>query len=142
MMDRSTADKLLTVTLRDGTVREISLASTQKYLRKGCARCTDYLAESADLSIGYTGSRFGYCTVITRNPAGESLLTRAVQTGHLEITKSVDTNQLYMGKRNKQRRKRSQQFDDELLLMLQGLTDPAKRVEALRRYAELNRRQD
>ncbi|MDD1768247.1 MAG: Coenzyme F420 hydrogenase/dehydrogenase, beta subunit C-terminal domain [Methanomassiliicoccales archaeon] len=142
MMDRSTSDKLLTVTLRDGTVREISLASTQKYLRKGCARCTDYLAESADLSIGYTGSRFGYCTVITRNPAGESLLNRAVQTGHLEITKSVDTNQLYMGKRNKQRRKRSQQFDDELLLMLQGLTDPAKRLEALRRYSDLNRRQD
>ncbi len=142
MMDRSTAEKLLTVTLRDGTVRDISLTATQKYLRKGCARCTDYLAESADLSIGYTGSRYGYCTLITRNAAGESLLTRAIQTGHLEITKSVDTNQLYMAKRNKQSRKRSQQFDEELLLMLEGLTDPAKRVEALRRYAELNRRQN
>ncbi|MBC7107760.1 MAG: Coenzyme F420 hydrogenase/dehydrogenase, beta subunit C-terminal domain [Methanomassiliicoccales archaeon] len=138
MMDRSTAEKLLTVTLRDGTVREISLANTQKYLRMGCARCTDYLAESADISIGYTGSRYGYCTIITRNAAGESLLTRAVQTGHLEITKSVDTNQLYIAKRNKQRRRRSQLYDEELLLMLEGLTDPEKRLEALKRYAQLS----
>ncbi|MCU0860962.1 MAG: Coenzyme F420 hydrogenase/dehydrogenase, beta subunit C-terminal domain [Methanomassiliicoccales archaeon] len=134
-MDRSTKDKSLVITLRDGNVREIPLASTQKYLRDGCARCTDYLAEAADLSIGDLGSRHGYATVVTWNDAGENLLTRSAQTGQLEITKRVDIEALQNAKRNKSRRARAEQLDEELLLMLEGLTESGSKAEAIKRLA-------
>jgi len=141
-MDRSTSDRVLNLTQYDGNVREISLANVQKFMRKGCARCTDYLAEAADLSIGYAGSRHGYATIITWNSAGESLLRMGEVTNHLEITKNVDTNQLLAARQSKERRRRSQEFDQLLLEMLQGLSDEGSRSEGLRRFAKLTRRQE
>ncbi len=139
-MDRSTTDRTLNLTQYDGNVREISLANVQRYLRKGCARCTDYLAESSDLSLGYPGSREGYVTIITWNSAGESLLRMGEITGHLEITKNVDTNRLLSAKQSKERRQRSQEYDRLLLEMLRGLSDEGSRSEALRKYLKLSRR--
>ncbi len=136
VLDKSIMENSATVTLQDGTVKEISLATAQKYLRDGCARCDDFLAESADISLGYTGSRRGYCTMITWNAVGDSLLAGAIQTGHLEITKSADTTQIYVAKTHKKKRQRAESIDDEYLTMLEGLTDPKKREEALKRYAE------
>ena len=136
-MDRSTDDRALTITKYDGNVREISLANVQKFLRKGCARCTDYLAENSDLSIGYAGSRQGYCTVVTWKPEGESLLRMSEVTGHIEITHNVDIKQLMEVKRSKEKRLRSQEFDDILLTMLQALHEETDSKEALRRYRNL-----
>lgn len=136
-MDRSKDDRALTVTMYDGNVREVSLANVQKFLRKGCARCTDYLAENSDLSIGYAGSRDGYCTIISWNEAGESLLKLSEQTGHLEITRNVNTDRLAEVKRSKEKRHRSEEFDMLLLRMLEGLRDRSRASESLRIYRAL-----
>jgi coenzyme F420 hydrogenase subunit beta len=138
-MDRSKDDRALSITGYDGQVREISLANVQKFLRKGCARCTDYLADRSDISIGYAGSRHGYCTIITWNPEGESLLRMSEVLGHLEITKNVDTGLLMEVKRSKEKRQRSQEFDRMLLNMLEGLGDPVQGRESLRRYRNIIR---
>ena len=133
-MDRSKEDRTLTVTKYDGNVKEISLANVQKFLRKGCARCTDYLAETSDLSIGYSGSREGYCTIITWTEAGDSLLQISEHTGHIEITKNVELEELRSARRSKLRRERSQELDELLLDMLESLTDGDRAREAVRRY--------
>lgn len=138
-MDRSKDDRALTITKYDGNVKEISLANVQKFLRKGCARCTDYLAENSDISIGYAGSRHGYCTIVTWNQEGESLLRMGEMTGHIEITHNVDMPQMMEVKRSKEKRQRSQEFDEILIAMLEALEDQGSAKEAIRRYRNLTR---
>ncbi|HUV24648.1 MAG TPA: Coenzyme F420 hydrogenase/dehydrogenase, beta subunit C-terminal domain [Methanomassiliicoccales archaeon] len=138
-MDRSKDDRSLTITKYDGNVKEISLANVQKFLRKGCARCTDYLAENSDISIGYAGSRHGYCTIVTWNQEGESLLRMSEVTGHVEITRNVDTPMMMDVKRSKEKRHRSQEYDDVLLAMLQALDDQSSAKDAIRRYRNLTK---
>ncbi len=138
-LDKSVIDNFATVTLQDGSVKVIPLTVAQKYLRDGCARCDDYLGEQADISIGYTGSRRGYVTMITWNEIGEGIMKGAVQNGNIEINQSADIDRIYAAKEHKKRRERAEKIDDEYLIMLEGLTDPVKREEALKRYSQLKK---
>jgi hypothetical protein len=60
-------------------------------------------------------------------------------TGHIEITRHVDTALLMDLKRSKEKRQRAQEHDDVLLAMLQALDDQTTAKDAIRRYRNLNK---
>jgi coenzyme F420 hydrogenase subunit beta len=68
----------LMVHLDNRQVRCIPLNKLDFMKRHACNFCSDYAAEFADLSFGGLGAREGWTTVLTRSPAGESLMARAL----------------------------------------------------------------
>jgi coenzyme F420 hydrogenase subunit beta len=129
-------DEMMTV-LWDGTRRDIPTTAVQKYTRRGCASCDDYLGESADIAVGTVGAAEGYSTVIARSTAGVVALQHALSFGLLETGPAVDEAALDQAKAEKERRERAQAFDGLLVLSLDALRDPARRVEARREFERL-----
>lgn len=81
---RPQEDRLMAL-LWDGSTRAIPLADVEGYTRRGCARCDDYMGESADLAVGALGAPQGFCTLIVRSRAGEICLRNALDFGLLEV---------------------------------------------------------
>lgn len=129
-------DKIMAV-LWDGTRRDIPTAAVQKYTRRGCASCDDYLGESADVAVGTVGAVPGYSTVIVRSTAGVVALQHALNFGLLEAGPAVDQAALDKARAEKERRERAQAFEGLLILTLDALQDPARRVEARREFERL-----
>ncbi len=127
----------LIATLWDGSTRSIPLSQVEKYTRRGCARCDDYLGESADLALGYVGAPAGYCTLIARTAVGEACLDAGVDLGLLELSQRVDHAALQSAKEEKERRLRAQAFDQMMVLMLDALAEPGKRSEVKRNFVRL-----
>ena len=127
----------LTALLWDGSTRAIPLSDVEGYTRQGCARCDDYLGESADLAVGTLGAKEGFCTLIVRSQAGEICLRNALDFGLLEASEEVDHAALLQASEEKERRKRAQTFDSLMVLMLDALGEPRKRVEAKRAFVRL-----
>lgn len=50
----------------------------------GCAVCTDFTAELADVSVGSVGTPEGFSTVLVRSKLGERLVTAATEAGYIE----------------------------------------------------------
>jgi coenzyme F420 hydrogenase subunit beta len=134
---QSIKDDAICILLKDGSTKEIALSDAQKYMRKGCSRCTDFLAEMADISIGSVGAKEGYSTVIARNPKGEGCILTAVDWGLLEIDEKVNEKALKAAREEKERRKRAQQFDSLTLLMLDALNDPERIKDAREKFGAL-----
>jgi coenzyme F420 hydrogenase subunit beta len=134
---QSIKDNAIYILLKDGSTKEVSLSDAQKYMRKGCSRCTDFLAEMADISIGSVGAKEGYSTVIVRNPKGEGYISTAIEWGLLEVEGKVNEKALKAAKEEKERRKRAQQFDSLTLLMLDALSDPERMKDARERFGAL-----
>jgi coenzyme F420 hydrogenase subunit beta len=129
-------DKMMAV-LWDGTRLDIPTTAVQKYTRRGCASCDDYLGESADIAVGTVGAAEGYSTVIARSTAGVVALQHALNFGLLETGPAVDQAALDKAKADKERRERAQAFEGLLILTLDAFQDPAKRVEACREFERL-----
>lgn len=133
----SVTNGTVTVTLWDGTERQIPLTEVEPFTRRGCGSCNDYLGESADLAVGAVGALPGYATLIARTPAGEAVVQNARGFGLLETVGQVDEAVLSAAKAEKDRRARAQAFDEFRILMLDGLSNPEKRAEARRSFVRL-----
>jgi len=72
------------VTTKSGEIKTIPLAEAKKYTRKGCALCTDFSAELADISAGGLGLD-GWTFTIIRTEKGEELFESAERKGLLKI---------------------------------------------------------
>jgi coenzyme F420 hydrogenase subunit beta len=125
--------------LWDGSVRTIPRQQAESYTRPGCGSCDDYLGESADIAVGTLGAPEGTSTLITRSSAGETFVRNAVQMNLLETSHRVDEAVLAAAAAEKDRRERAQSFKALQILMLDGLSDPLKRNEALQMFARLYR---
>ena len=127
----------LTVHLWDSSRVVVPLKDVEGYTRKGCARCDDYLGESADLAVGAVGAKDGYCTLITRNQTGEAFLSNALGFGLLESCNEVDTAALAQARTEKERRQRAQAFDRLTVMMLDALAEPGKRAAVKQAFVRL-----
>jgi len=121
--------KELRALLWDGSERTIPLSKIEGYTRSGCAVCDDLLGESADIAVGRIGAREGCSTLIVRSEVGLQCLHNAVNLGLLMVDPEVDRKALQKAKEDKKRRDRAQEFDDLMLLMLDALKEPRRRVE-------------
>jgi coenzyme F420 hydrogenase subunit beta len=133
----SLADGRLTVTLWDSTERTIPLTDVEPFTRHGCGSCDDYLGEWADVAVGAIGAQPGYATLIARTPAGEVFVRNARDFGLLETIAQVDEAALDTAQKDKDRRARAQAFDEFRILMLDALTDPAKRARVKKQFVSL-----
>ncbi|HSN73718.1 MAG TPA: Coenzyme F420 hydrogenase/dehydrogenase, beta subunit C-terminal domain [Anaerolineae bacterium] len=127
----------LTVTLWDGVELAIPLTEVEPFTRHGCGSCDDYLGESADIAVGTIGALPDHATVIARTPAGEVFVQNARRFGLLETVEQVDEAALNAAKAAKDRRARAQAFDEFRILMLDALSDPAKRSRVNKLFAGL-----
>ena len=120
--------------LWSGAVREMDLSQVERYTRKGCARCDDYLGESADLAVGTVGAPEGYSTVIVRSDIGLAAVQNATTMKLLETSDVVDEVALEQARAHKDRRERAQAFDELQVLMMNALRDPRKRAEVKQKF--------
>jgi coenzyme F420 hydrogenase subunit beta len=136
-LSTSAREDTLTATLWDGTKHTLPLTEVEPFTRKGCGSCDDYLGESADIAVGAMGALPGFSTVITRTPAGEVFVQNARRYGLVEIVDQVDAAVLKAAKEEKDRRARAQAFDEFRILMLDALSDPAKRAQVRKQMVNL-----
>ena len=125
--------------LWDGSVRTIPRQQAERYTRRGCGTCDDYLGESADLAVGSLGAPEGSSTLIVRSRAADIFVRNAVQMNALETSPHVDQSALAAAADEKDRRERARLFKDLQILMLDGLSDPYKRSEAIQQFVRLYR---
>ncbi len=130
------ASKLVAL-LWDGSIEEIPIEKVEKYTRRGCAVCDDYLGESADIAVGTVGAKDGHCTLITRSQVGDICLQNAVNFRLVETIDEVDEAALAKAKEEKERRERAQAFEKMMVLALDALGDPRKRAEIRQEYVRL-----
>jgi len=71
-----------------GEVKELPLEPLMEHRRDGCAVCTDFSAELADISVGSLGLE-GWNIALIRSERGEELFSAAEKAGLLE-TKPVE----------------------------------------------------
>ncbi len=133
----SIKEDVLQVKLINGTIETLKLKEKQKFMRLGCARCTDYLGEAADISIGLDGSPKDYATLITWNPMGRRFLQNCINLGLIETENNVDQESLSIIGSNKERRSQAQAFDLLQIYSLEALVDPSRLEDAKRRFKEL-----
>ena len=131
------ANDSMTLSLWDGNQREIPLTQVEPFTRQGCARCDDYLGESADIAIGTVGASPGYSTLITRTQTGEAIVQNAVRSGLVELLDEIDEALLDAATSEKDRRARAQAFDDFHILMLEGLDDPKAQGQIRQQFVHL-----
>jgi len=136
-LQASPRENLLTALLWDGSTKVIPLTKVEKYTRRGCASCDDYLGESADIAVGTVGAKEGYCTLIARSQVGEICLRNALDFDLLEVSEEVDQAALSRAKEEKERRKRAQAFDKLMVMMLDALGEPRKRAEVKQAFVRL-----
>ncbi|MFX0152458.1 MAG: Coenzyme F420 hydrogenase/dehydrogenase, beta subunit C-terminal domain [Candidatus Hodarchaeota archaeon] len=127
----------LEIKLNTGKIATFALEEQQKYMRKGCARCTDYVAEMADISVGQTGSQVGNATLIPWNMKGQNFLNNCFNSGLLETAEEVDLKMISVACSEKRRRERTQAFDSLLIYSLESLTDENRLTEAKNRFMNL-----
>jgi len=132
-------DLKLMVDLHEGTVK-MPLTETIEYLRKGCARCTDFAGEQADIAIGDVGSSPGWMTAIIRSHLGELVVSAAAKLGYVEISAharaKADMEELKGFIEAKKKRAAAEGVDEAFLALSEGLKSPERRDEALKRLEE------
>jgi len=133
----SISDGALTATLWDGAELTIPLTEVEPFTRHGCGSCDDYLGESADIAVGAMGALPEHATVIARTAVGELFMQNARRFGLLETVEEVNEDALAAAKAAKDRRARAQAFAEFRILMLDALSDPAKRSRVNKLYAGL-----
>lgn len=129
----------LRAVLWDDSEHTIPRQQAERYTRRGCGSCDDYLGESADIAIGSLGAPEGASTVIIRSRAGDVFIRNAVQMNLLETFTGVDQTALAAASEEKGKRARAQAFRDLQILMLDSLADPLKRGEAIQQFVRLYR---
>jgi coenzyme F420 hydrogenase subunit beta len=127
------------VVLWDGTQHSINRQQAEAFTRPGCASCDDYLGESADIATGTLGAPDGFSTLIIRSPSGDVFSRNAVQMGLLETIDSVDEMALIHIAEEKDRRQRAQAIIEMRVLVMDALSDPLQRGEAIKQFVRLYR---
>jgi coenzyme F420 hydrogenase subunit beta len=127
----------LQAVLWDNSLRVIPRQQAESFTRLGCGSCDDYLGESADLALGALGVSAGYSTLLVRSRIGDIFVRNAVQMNLLETTQEVDETALGIAAAEKDRRERAKVFKDLQVLMLDALSDPLKRNEAIAQFVRL-----
>ncbi|MCX8193588.1 MAG: Coenzyme F420 hydrogenase/dehydrogenase, beta subunit C-terminal domain [Nitrososphaeria archaeon] len=125
-------NRVLRVSLQDGLVKGISLSEIRRYMKKGCACCTDFLGESADISIGRTSLDEERALAIVWTPVGEKCLNYALMEKTIrlsEILISLDDIQRFII--DKQRRERVQEINSLILSMLENMSYGKRREEVM-----------
>ena len=120
--------------LWDGAVREMNLTEIDRYTRAGCARCDDYLGESADLAVGAVGAPEGFSSAIVRSGVGQAVVQNALNMKLVEMGAGINADALKRASAEKERRERAQAFDQLQVLMLDALRDPRKRAEVKQQF--------
>ena len=136
-LEASPRRNTLTVHLWDGSQKAVPLMDLDGYTRKACARCDDYLGESADIAIGAVGAKDGFCTLITRSQTGDTFLSNVLDFGLLESNAEVDAEALERARTEKERRQRAQAFDRLTVMMLDAMGEPAKRAAVKKAFVRL-----
>ena len=129
----------LRATLWDGSERSIPRQQAETHTRLGCGSCDDYLGESADLAIGALGASEDKSTLIIRTHTGDVFVRNALQMNLLKTEHEVDMDALAAATSEKERRQRAKDFQDLRVLMLDALSDPLKRGEAIQQFVRLYR---
>jgi coenzyme F420 hydrogenase subunit beta len=86
----SAGEGKMSVALRDGSIREISLKDLEGLARPGCRSCADFTARLSDISIGSVGSAPGTSTMIARTLEGMGLFEIAEEMGYIEVQDCAD----------------------------------------------------
>lgn len=120
--------------LWNGDTYEMDLREAEAYTRAGCARCDDYVGESADLAVGSVGAPEGYSTVMVRSEVGQAFVGNARTMKLIETTDAVNAEAVRHATADKDRRERAQAFDELQVLMLDALRDPRKRAEVKQQF--------
>ena len=129
----------LQAVLWDNSIRTIPRQQAENFTRRGCGACDDYLGESADLGIGTVGAPDNASSVMIRSRTGDIFVRNALQMNLLEVSHDVDLVELSKAAEEKDRRQRAQAFKDLRVLMLEALSDPLKRNEAVAQFVRLYR---
>jgi coenzyme F420 hydrogenase subunit beta len=129
----------LQAVLWDNSIRTIPRQQAENFTRRGCGACDDYLGESADLGIGTVGAPANTSSVMVRSRTGDIFIRNALQMNLLEVSHDVDLEELSRAAEEKDRRQRAQAFKDLRVLMLDALSDPLKRNEAVAQFVRLYR---
>ncbi len=125
--------------LWDGTVMPISRQEAEPYTRAGCASCSDYLGESADLAIGQLGANDDDSVLLIRTRTGDLFVRNAIRMNMIATGGVIDKDVLQAAAEEKGKRDRAQAFKETQVLMLDALADPAKRDEAIQQFTILYR---
>lgn len=127
-------ENILRAHLWNGDTYDMDLREAEAYTRAGCARCDDYVGESADIAVGAVGAQEGFATLIVRTPIGQSFVQNARTMNLIETLDAVDEHAILQATANKDRRARAEQFDALQVLMLDALRDPRKRAEVKQQF--------
>lgn len=133
----SITEGTLTVTLLDNEMRTIPLTEVDAYTRRGCASCSDFLGQSADVAIGNVGAEPDHAAVIVRTAIGEVVVQNAIRFELLKAFSQVDQEALLEAQAQKDRRSRAQAFDDLHILMLGAMGDPKKQSQVQKCFVNL-----
>ncbi|MFX1511789.1 MAG: Coenzyme F420 hydrogenase/dehydrogenase, beta subunit C-terminal domain [Promethearchaeota archaeon] len=134
---RSPNNTHIEVKLSTGNVESIPIQDEQQFIREGCARCTDYLGENADISIGHAGSQEGYSTLIAWNLKGRNFINNCINSGLIEIIDKVDQKTVNAICFDKERRSQTQTYDSLFIYSLESLTDENRLAEIKTRFKDL-----
>jgi hypothetical protein len=83
------------------------------------------------------GALPGHATLITRTPTGQVFVENARRFNLLETVDQVDPAALDAAQAAKDRRARAQAFDEFRILLLDALSDPAKRTRVNKLFVGL-----
>lgn len=133
----SISEGTFNVTLRDDEVRTKPLTESDAYTRRGCASCSDFLGQSADIALGNVGAEPDHAAVIVRSAMGEVVVQNAIRFELLKAFSQVDKEALLEAQALKDRRSRAQAFDDLHILMLEALEDPKKQTQVQKCFVRL-----
>ena len=68
---------------------EVPLSKCREFTRPGCARCPDFAAQHADVSLGGIGKEAGRTLTITRSDLGEEILAAMERDGLITVSDAV-----------------------------------------------------
>ncbi|MDY0132378.1 MAG: Coenzyme F420 hydrogenase/dehydrogenase, beta subunit C-terminal domain [Desulforegulaceae bacterium] len=72
--------------LNDNSTAELNIDEIRKFIRKGCASCTDLTGKYSDISVGDCETDKNFNTLIIRTQKGRELVNNAVKNNYLEIS--------------------------------------------------------
>jgi len=131
-------NKLMRIVLQNVLVKGIKMSEVRKYMKKGCAHCTDFAAEWADISTGKID--FEGTLVITRTPVGQKCLEYALMEKMLRVLQvTVGMDELQKLILDKERRKRVQEIDSTLSSILNSLAAREYNEEIVKMLKSLRR---
>jgi coenzyme F420 hydrogenase subunit beta len=76
---------VLTITPQEGEERKIKLKEIEHYALLGCHICQHFINQTADVSLGGSGSEPGYSSAFVRNENGKKVLDYMKEKGYIEL---------------------------------------------------------